>query len=124
MSNNCEFAVYEFNCEKDNCSERKKMIVLKCGKAIKKFTGLEVFAGPYGRQRVIKECSGQDAYVTPARAEELCQVLPRPGIADDKALEMMREIVMQNLAQPQVLEGGRQAFDPVALFGGSKGKDE
>lgn len=63
-------------------------------------------------------------YVTPARAEELCQVLPRPGIADDKALEIMREIVMQNLAQPQVLEGSQQAFDPVALFGGSKGKDE
>lgn len=62
MLNNCKFAVYEFNCEKDNCSERKRMIVLKCGKAIKEFTGLEVFAGPYGRQRVIKECSGQDAY--------------------------------------------------------------
>ena len=62
MLNNCKFAVYEFNCEKDNCSERKKMIVLKCGKAIKEFTRLEVFAGPYGRQRVIKECSGQDAY--------------------------------------------------------------
>ena len=62
MLNNCKFAVYEFNCIKDDRSERKRMIVLKCRKAIKEFTGLEVFAGPYGRQRIIKECSGQDAY--------------------------------------------------------------
>lgn len=39
MLNNCKFAVYEFNCTKDDRSERKRMIVLKCGKAIKNLQG-------------------------------------------------------------------------------------